>query len=71
MDLNTKYNKAKECLQGAFKQLRQYRSDPHNQSIAEEVNDLLEGVEARECQIFINNTNQIVSKLQDQVNSIE
>lgn len=47
MDLNTKYNKAKECLQGAFKQLRQYRSDHHNQSIAEEVNDLLEGVEAR------------------------
>lgn len=71
MDLNAKYNKAKKCLEGTFQQLRHYRAETHSQAISEEVSELLEGVEARECQLFIKNTNQIVSNLQQQVDSIE
>lgn len=48
LDLNGKYNKAKKCLEGAFEQLRQFKKiEMKEPSVQEEINELLEGVEAR------------------------
>ena len=72
LDLSAKYNKAKKCLEGTFEQLRLYkRTELKGQTIQEEVIELLEGVEARQCQNFIKNTNNLVSNLHDQVDLLE
>jgi glutamyl-tRNA reductase len=55
-----KYTKAKKCLEGTFQQLRELRRVEAEQpelSVAEEVDEILEGVEARECHNFIRDTN--------------
>ena len=46
------------------------RAEPE-QSIAEEVDEILEGVEARECHNFIRDTNQKVENLQRTIKNIE
>ena len=73
IDLNAKYRKAKQCLEGTFLQLRELRKmeQENEQSVAEEVNELLEGVEVRECHNFITATNQVVTDLHEKISGLE
>lgn len=47
------------------------KRDEEEQGVEEEVNELLEGVEARECHNFIRDTQQVVEDLQSKISNIE